>query len=304
MATTLLPPPPINDQPGSFAWLEWYRQLRNYVSTSGSVPWYIINFQGSNITDIATRLHNQLQGIQGGASGELYHLNNSDYANLTGGSPSFTNEYLDFQIFNKAQGYGIKVDTTTPTYPWQDLIGPVAIRGAGANDPTFELYRGNIREFQFATDNMNEIFHSYHITHDYVPNSDMFIHVHWSTIGVDTGGPAGVPGNAKFYFDISYSKGHNQASFNVPVTTSVVQQAGTSGYRHMIAEVQFTSAGGSGSTLDSALLEPDGLILVRTYRDPADAADTLNLGPFVHFIDIHYQSTGIGTKQKAPNFYV
>ena len=31
-----LPPPPVNDQPGSFTWMEWYRQLRNYVSTSGS----------------------------------------------------------------------------------------------------------------------------------------------------------------------------------------------------------------------------------------------------------------------------
>jgi len=69
-----LPPPPINDKPGSFTWLEWYRQLRNYVSTSGSVPWYIINFQGSNITDIALRDHNNLQGVQGGAASEKYHL--------------------------------------------------------------------------------------------------------------------------------------------------------------------------------------------------------------------------------------
>ena len=96
MATNLLPPPPINDQPGSFAWLEWYRQLRNYVSTSGSVPWYIINFQGSNITDIATRLHNQLQGLQGGTAGEMYHLTSAQYSALIGGTtqpwnPSFTN---------------------------------------------------------------------------------------------------------------------------------------------------------------------------------------------------------------------
>ena len=96
MATTLLPPPPINDQPGSFAWLEWYRQLRNYVSTSGSVPWYIINFQGSNLTDIATRLHNQLQGTQGGTAGEMYHLTSAQYSALIGGTtqpwnPSFTN---------------------------------------------------------------------------------------------------------------------------------------------------------------------------------------------------------------------
>jgi hypothetical protein len=93
MAT--LPPPPINDKPGSFTWLEWYRQLRNYVSTSGSVPWYIINFAGSNITDIALREHNNLQGIQGGASGEKYHLSAAEQAALGGSTqgtwtPTFT----------------------------------------------------------------------------------------------------------------------------------------------------------------------------------------------------------------------
>jgi hypothetical protein len=85
MASIGLPPPPINDAPGSFTWLEWYRQLRSYVSTSGSVPWYIINFAGSNITDIATRLHNNLQGLQGGTSGEMYHLTAAQYSALTAG---------------------------------------------------------------------------------------------------------------------------------------------------------------------------------------------------------------------------
>jgi len=80
-----LPPPPVNDQPGSFAWLEWYRQLRTYVSTSGSVPWYIINFSGSNLTDLATRLHNNLQGLQGGTSGEQYHLTAAQHAALSAG---------------------------------------------------------------------------------------------------------------------------------------------------------------------------------------------------------------------------
>lgn len=80
-----LPPPPINDSPGSFTWLEWYRQLRNYVSTSGSVPWYIINFSGSNITDIAQRDHNQLQNTQGGVAGEKYHLTQEEHASLSSG---------------------------------------------------------------------------------------------------------------------------------------------------------------------------------------------------------------------------
>ncbi len=83
-----LPPPPINDQPGSFTWLEWYRQLRNYISTSGSVPWYIINFTGSNLTDLATREHQALQGVQGGTAGEKYHLTLAQHTDLTDGNDS------------------------------------------------------------------------------------------------------------------------------------------------------------------------------------------------------------------------
>jgi hypothetical protein len=91
-----LPPPPIQDKPGSFTWLEWYRQLRNYISTSGSVPWYIINFAGSNITDLAIRLHNSLQGLQGGTAGEMYHLTNDEHTAVTDSvqgtwTPTFTN---------------------------------------------------------------------------------------------------------------------------------------------------------------------------------------------------------------------
>jgi len=85
MAAGALPPPPIQDKPGSFTWLEWYRQLRAYISTSGSVPWYIINFAGSNITDIAVRDHDSLQGIQGGTAGEHYHLTAAEHTALSAG---------------------------------------------------------------------------------------------------------------------------------------------------------------------------------------------------------------------------
>jgi len=81
-----LPPPPVDDDPGSFTWLEWYRQLRAYVSTSGSVPWYIIDFANSNITDIAARSHQNLQSLQGGNAGERYHLTAAQYAAIGSGS--------------------------------------------------------------------------------------------------------------------------------------------------------------------------------------------------------------------------
>ena len=75
-----LPPPPTSDATGSFAWLEWFRQLRNYITQVGSVPWSIINFTGSTLSSIASRSHQVLQSLQGGTTGEYYHLTANEYA--------------------------------------------------------------------------------------------------------------------------------------------------------------------------------------------------------------------------------
>ena len=103
----VLPPPPINDQPGSYAWMEWYRQLRAYVSTSGSVPWNIIDFSGSNITSIATRLHDSMQGLQGGTAGEHYHLTQAQHVVAASGDH---NTLIGLQGGNSTQRYHINAD--------------------------------------------------------------------------------------------------------------------------------------------------------------------------------------------------
>ena len=51
-------------------------------------------------------------------------------------------------------------------------------------------------------------------------------------------------------------------------------------------------------------LEVDGLIIVRMYRDSSDGDDTLNVAPFVHFVDMHYQVDRFATLNRNPNFYV
>lgn len=77
-----LPPAPINEPQGSFAWQQWYSQLSNLYSVSGAIPWSAINTNGSNITDIASRAHNNLQSTQGGTSGEYYHLTSAEHTEL------------------------------------------------------------------------------------------------------------------------------------------------------------------------------------------------------------------------------
>lgn len=55
--------------------------------------------------------------------------------------------------------------------------------------------------------------------------------------------------------------------------------------------------------IDSNLFEIDGVIIVRSWRDAARTADTLNVAPFLHFVDCHYQSTQMSTKTKNYPFY-
>jgi len=124
MAAGALPPPPIQDKPGSFTWLEWYRQLRAYVSTSGSVPWYIINFAGSNITDIAARDHDNLQSLQGGTAGEHYHLTAAEHTalsaglhnNLAGLQGGIATEYYHLKSSEYIALTGSIQGTWTPTF--------------------------------------------------------------------------------------------------------------------------------------------------------------------------------------------
>ena len=74
-------------------------------------------------------------------------------------------------------------------------------------------------------------------------------------------------------------------------------------YGHMIAEVLFTTSGGSATLIDTDRLSVDGVLHVRAYRDPGDVADTLNEDTYVDFVDVHYQSTNMATKDKNTPFY-
>lgn len=183
------------------------------------------------------------------------------------------------------------------TSGWRDLVGNVSIRGSGPNDPSWTTWRGNIPQYQFSNVIMNQMVFEWHLQHDYKPGSDIYLHVHWSQNVSDPGKAA------KWYWEVTYAKGYQQAAFIVPITTSVVQNSDSTAYEHMIAEVQLSAASPSASQLDSDDLEVDGLIIGRLYRDPTDPADTLTSGPFVHYSDIHYQVDRLATKNRNYPFY-
>ena len=63
---------------------EWIRQIADLVTgTSGTIPWASVNKAGSNLTDLATKNHNSLGNVQGGAANDYYHLTSAQHTQVS-----------------------------------------------------------------------------------------------------------------------------------------------------------------------------------------------------------------------------
>lgn len=200
----------------------------------------------------------------------------------------------------KTQNSGIKVDSTgTPSYAWHDLHSTLHTDPSNpATAPSFVTYQGNIKSRQF--DVGDEAFIEFHLPHDYVMGSEIFIHSHWShTSSTVTGG------NITWGFELLYAKGHNQQAFSsTPVDVAVLQAAPLIQRQHMVAETSITSESGSATSFPVAVMEPDGILICRVFLDANNIQDSVTQPkPFLHFVDLHYQTTNVGTKNKSPSFW-
>ena len=290
----------------NLCYLEWYDSdgttRRGFIGDSATAT--------DNIT-----LRAQTGDLRFQAAGTVILPTGSTIGNLTladgsitdsSNAISFGNEALsttgtvttDGLILNKATGKGIKIDTATPTFGWRDLLGDVFARNTGANKPTFTTYRDSLMDYQFAVG--DEEYFKFHIPHDYVAATDIHLHVHWSHISADVNG-----GTVTFEYEISYAMGHSQAVFGASVGTTFPGTAATGAggqYKHVISEVQISAGTPDGNQIDSDDLEPDGVIMARLDLN-ANNMTGATPEPFIHFVDIHYQSTNIGTKNKIFDFY-
>ena len=236
------------------------------------------------------RINNDDGTIEFGEDGQIKILNDG------------TIEISSSLVIPKASGNGIKVDTDSPTNTWRDIIGDVVPDITGAGSATLAAWRGGTyRVFFYTTNDRCDMV--FHIPHDYVPGTDLFLHLHWGHNGT------AISGQLVVTYGITYTKGHNQGNFGVevaPVLTVATPDISTvPQYRHRIDEIQISMVGGSPSLIDTSLIEPDGIISVGfiTTEKPTITGGSTNL-PAFFTLDIHYQSTNIGTKQKAPNFYL
>lgn len=179
---------------------------------------------------------------------------------------------------------------------WRDLLGDTSAKTIGLTSPTLNTFRDHYRGWFYGSGNRADI--TYHIPHDYAPGTDLFIHVHWAHNG------EAISGLLDMSHHVSYAMGHSQMKFSVEKTVRMVVDCnGASQYLHRIDEIQISSSTDS-ALLDTKLIEPDGVITNSfvVNKVPLIVNGDPNL-PMIIYVDVHYQSTDVSTKNKVPNFY-
>jgi hypothetical protein len=172
---------------------------------------------------------------------------------------------------------------------WKDLVAPMGSAGVpSASAPTKRAFgpSGLREEYDFSI-NDYAFPDPFHINHDIEPGNKAYPHVHWSTNGTDTN-------TVKWEMQIMRALGHGQAAFAAPTTVYVEQAASGTAWQHMVAEVS------DGDAL--TLVEPDELVLIVLRRVTNGGTNNTDQ-VFGLQVDLHYESTLVGTQNKAPDFY-
>ena len=169
---------------------------------------------------------------------------------------------------------------------WHDITSEVKARGVGATDPAWaQIGATAFYAYDFAIN--DQVWMAFHIPHDYVKGTDIYIHAHWLPDGTNAQ-------PVKWQFIYSYAHGHNQAAYNLTGTTvSATQAVGGTQYQHYVTETAAITIAG---------MEPDGILMVNVKRVTNGATENTD-EIFLMTCDIHYQSSDTGTKNRAPNFY-
>ena len=215
-------------------------------------------------------------------------------------------DYASLSVENCSVSGNINVNSSTShgilfnnQFGWRDLIGNITPREIGGTAPTLRVFRGAIKEFAYAVGNSSDC--TFHIPHDYAPGTDMYLHAHWSHNGTN------ISGTFQVDYNISYAKGHQQQTFSEPIATSCtvagLNITNTPQYMHRVDEIQVSTAGGSTTMIDTNQIEVDGMILINFVVNTIPSITGGQSSPFMFTVDLHYQSTGINTLNKSPNFY-
>lgn len=198
----------------------------------------------------------------------------------------------------KESGFGLQIDGS---FGWKDLIGDITPRDGTPQAPALKVLTGSIREWAYSANDQCDC--RFHIPHDYAPGTDLYIHLHWSHNGTN------IAGSLNVLFNVTYAKGHQQAVFSNTISNTLIVSGlnitNTPKLMHRVDETALSVVSGNATLLDTNLIEVDGLILINytVTSIPSISGSDVSNTPYILGLDIHYQSTGITTKNKTPNFY-
>jgi len=173
------------------------------------------------------------------------------------------------------------------TRGWRDMIGTITLPGTDIGDPVREnIGASGYKAYKFDIGKNYQI--DYHLQHDFVLTSDVYLHVHWLTDGVDTHA-------VNWQFTYNYARGFGQQAFSLaePVVTIAEAPSGIA-FTHMTSEITVP--------ISDPSFEPDGIMMVvlqRISNGGVDNADKV----FVLTADAHYQTMMPATKNRQPNFF-
>ena len=142
---------------------------------------------------------------------------------------------------------------------------------------------------------------TFHIPHDWYENMDeLYIHPHWGHNGT------AISGNFVIDWYLSFSKGYSQEEY--PAATILRQTIPTSTvsqpqYYHNVNDFVIANQGGTGGKLDLADFEVDGILHVaaKVIQIPTITGGD-DTEPFIFTVDLHYQTTNVGTKERNAPF--
>lgn len=169
---------------------------------------------------------------------------------------------------------------------WRDITSETKVRGVGATDPTWAQIGATVYfAYKFAVNDV--VWMNFHIPHDYIKGTDIYLHAHWLPDGTNAN-------SVKWQFQYAYAHGHDQAAFNLTGTIITAEQTvGGTQYQHYVTET---------AAITIADMEPDGIIMVNITRITNGGTDNTD-GIFLLTSDVHYESNNRGTLNRAPDFY-
>lgn len=236
--------------------------------------------------------HNQLQNIQGGMTNEFYHLTSSEYVG-TGNGVILRQNNPKINGFSVSNTGKIYVDNgTTKTFGWNDNVQMFTVKTAGTTDPQISLLFGNMYGYTWSPSARNEVWVDFHILHDYAVGTPVYPHIHWMPTTNNSG-------TVRWGIEYTVAQGHGIDTFPTTTSTVYIEQtiSNANRYKHMIAEVSDANA------IPATDLNIDGFIKMRVFRDATHANDTYPDTVHAWCVDLHYQTSQLSTKNKAPGFF-